>query len=87
MPHDRKGRRIEIGDYVRYTPSGVAPQIGRVSAVYAGQTTCNLAVTFYQPFAAPTTTSTTAKESDLVMKSDGSEPAEPAVVPEVPGSA
>lgn len=77
MPHDSKGRLIEIGDVVKclkYGGEKVSKQVGKVSHIYAGTETCNLQVATFESREGFQTV--TAKESELVLKADGSEPKE-----------
>jgi hypothetical protein len=74
MPHDTKGRLIQVGDYVK-APYGAAKAIGRVSHVWEGSSTCNLQIGVTTPYAGIQGTTVTAAECELVLKADGSEPA------------
>lgn len=90
MPHDSKGRLIEIGDWVKAPPynygekrEGSAqgsnfgkfrPVVGRVVAMREGQT-CSGDFTFLTQFKGNQTDAFGADEAELVLKADGSEPA------------
>ncbi len=81
MPHDMHGRLIEKGDVVAAPAFYDRPkQAARVAFIYEGSDTCNLQVeTFYPRDGRPTVT---AKESELLLKHDGSIPELPAVPPQ-----
>jgi hypothetical protein len=85
MPHDKKGRLIEVGDHVkfevceRYVPERQAwdkrVTIGRATSVTPGSETCNVAAVHLAPGYFPLKQETlTAKDTELVLKADGSEP-------------
>lgn len=86
MPHDRKGRLIEAGDHLRFEVSEVYDHaasrwskratIGRVISVTPGEGTCNVQAVHLVPSYWPLKQETiTAKDTELVLKADGSEPA------------
>jgi hypothetical protein len=79
MPHDRKGRLIEIGDHLKFKSYGAeAFSVGRVFSVSPGSETCNVSVVHLQPSYWPIAQAcVTARETELVLKNDGSEPFEP----------
>ncbi len=85
MPHDSKGRLIEMGDYVKgprwdAQAEGYRPVIGRAARVWPGAESCNVELVVAIPdgegqFAGETGRATvTASEVELVLKADGSEP-------------
>src|SRR4051812_23227644 len=85
MPHDKKGRLIEVGDHLKfevcetYDYAAAAWKkrrtIGRAATVTPGSETCNVQAVHLVPGYWPLKTETiTAKETELVLKADGSEP-------------
>lgn len=85
MPHDKKGRLIEVGDHLKFEVSeryDAARQafdkrvtVGRATQVTPGSETCNVQAVHLQPSYFPIAQATlTAKECELVLKADGSEP-------------
>lgn len=78
MPHDRKGRLIEPGDYVK-VKAGYPERltVARVSNVTPGAETCNAQGAHLVPGFFPVQPLTfTARDCELVLKADGTEPAE-----------
>jgi len=86
MPHDKKGRLIEVGDHLKFDFSerydyvrqawDTRPTIGRVATVTPGSESCNVQVVHLVPGYWPLKTETlTAKATELALKADGSEPA------------
>jgi hypothetical protein len=84
MPHDKKGHLIEVGDHLkfevceRYDYARQAWEkrvtIGRATAVMPGSERCNIQVVHLTPGYFPIKPETlTAKETELVLKADGSE--------------
>lgn len=81
MPHDKKGRLLEVGDHVKFKTWDGAHKlsVGRVFSVSPGSETCNVSVVHLQPGYWPIAQAcVTAKETELVLKADGSEPMEDA---------
>lgn len=80
MPHDKKGRLIEIGDHVKFKTWAEGAErlrVGRVFSVSPGSETCNASVVHLQPGYWPIAQAcVTAKDCELVLKADGSEPAD-----------
>jgi hypothetical protein len=87
MPHDRKGRLVEVGDHIKFNHSerydyarqawDTRPTIGRVTTVMPGSESCNVQVVHLLPGYWPIKPETlTAKDTELVLKADGSEPAD-----------
>lgn len=93
MPHDKKGRLVEVGDFVKVKPYNTAqPIVGRVSFVNPGSETCNARVVFVDhtvpssyedpaPFRTRVSVPvredyTQCSDMELVLKADGSEPAD-----------
>lgn len=85
MPHDRKGRMVEVGDHVRFEVSETYDYalsawkkrltIGRVVSVTPGEGTCNVQAVHLVPGYWPIRMETiTAKETDVALKADGTEP-------------
>ena len=73
MPHDLNGLKVERGDFVKaqlYT----GKTIGVVGAISEGSETCNLTVHYLAPGQVMCST-VTAKECEIMMRADGSEPA------------
>lgn len=95
MPHDKKGRLIEVGDHLQfdvcesYDHAAAAwnkrPTIGRVISITPGSESCNVQAVHLAPGYWPLKQETiTAKDTELVLKADGSEPAG-AAVPQADG--
>lgn len=89
MPHDKKGRLVEVGDHLKFDVSETyrpatsswdkRPTIGRVVSVHPGSVTCNVQVVHLAPGYYPIKTETiSAAETEIALKADGSEPAAPA---------
>lgn len=92
MPHDCKGRWIEVGDFVKAAPYNYAerrhpkqenesvgkalPVVGRVVTMREGQT-CSGDFAWVAPFHGLRVDAFGAGESELVLKHDGSEPRDP----------
>lgn len=77
MPHDIKGRKIDEGDVVvgKHWIHGGKPVACVVLGVCEGSTTCNVnAQSVKAPMAAPQ--SMNASEVEILLKHDGSKPAE-----------
>jgi hypothetical protein len=80
--HDKKGRLIEKGDYVKvpdpfqekYPPDSAKQTIGLVAATYGDDQngTCNLGLHFFDVRKGQS--SSNAKDSEIVLKHDGSDP-------------
>lgn len=87
MPHDCKGRRIEVNDHLKFlawdnASRKLKPTIGRVAHVMPGATTCNVSACYLLPGYMPVQMLTVnAHETEIVLKGDGSEPALPDVQP------
>lgn len=80
MPHDKKGRLVEVGDHVKFKTWDGAHKlsVGRVFSVNPGSDTCNVSVVHLTPGYWPISqAAVTARETELVLKADGSEPFEP----------
>lgn len=73
MPHDKSGRLIEVGDVIRGKDYGGAPQVGVVTQVMIGSSTCNLTVAVAVEAVQIQTKTFTAGEVELVAKADGRE--------------
>jgi hypothetical protein len=89
MPHDCKGRKIEIGDWVKAPPYNYVerrkptaegesvgkayPVVGRVTAMREGQS-CSGDFAWLSPFNGMRTDAFGADQAELVLKADGSEP-------------
>lgn len=84
MPHDKHGRKIEVGDVIKARPynyGGGKPAVGRVVVMREGQH-CSGDAAFFCSYATPYNTFPVvdafgADEAELVMKADGSEPEAP----------
>lgn len=77
MPHDRNGRLLEIGDYVKVKPYNASsvPVIGRITRLIVNESrTCDASVAFITPFEGVRTDYCGTVEMDLVLKADGSDP-------------
>ena len=77
MPHDRKGRLIEVGDFVKAKPYNYSkvPVVGRVTEMREGQT-CSGQIQWVAPFHGVRDDVFGADESEVILKADGSDPAE-----------
>ena len=80
MPHDKKGRLVEVGDFVKVKPFNT-PQtiVGRVSSVTPGTEACNARVEFQWQLGDDSHRSlkedyTECRAMEIVLKGDGSEP-------------
>jgi len=80
MPHDKKGRLVEVGDHVKFKSWADGAErlsVGRVFSVSPGSETCNVSVVHLNPGYWPISQAcVTAKETEVVLKADGSEPGE-----------
>lgn len=75
MPHDCKGRKIDIGDVVKtkkWNAEGKF-EIKKVNHIFEGATSCELGLFDFEPHFGQG--SANAKDSEIVIKADGSEPA------------
>lgn len=73
MPHDIHGRKIEAGDVVKgFSYATQKKEVLKVQKVFEGTDTCNLFAHHFDVREAGT--SLNAKEAELVLKADGSEP-------------
>lgn len=78
MPHDKKGRLIEVGDVIIAKPYNYSRkrEAGVVVRMREGQT-CSGDFVFQRPFEAPIADAFGAEDAELVLKADGSEPEAP----------
>ena len=83
MPHDNKGRKIEFGDWIKARPYNFAekkigdknaPVVGRVVQMREGQTCSGDMI--WNSLDGVRKDSFGADESEIVLKADGSEPAQ-----------
>ncbi len=80
MPHDIFGREIQKGDVVLATCwPDAAPAAKKVIAIAPGTDTCNLSLADFEPRLGAQ--NATAKETKLILKADGTEPAAPQAAP------
>jgi hypothetical protein len=87
MPHDVKGRKIERGDFIKLKIFGCSGgmTIAQVSSVNEAATHCNVTASHMMPGVTVYGTFN-AGETELVMKADGSDPADvPLAGPVSPG--
>lgn len=79
MPHDKFNRLVGVGDHVKFKGwEGQRLSIGRVFYVNPGTTTCDISVVHLTPGYWPISQATiTAKETELVLRADGTDPNEP----------
>ena len=78
MPHDRKGRLIEVGDFIK-APSHLTPKqqsVGVVHCIRDGQA-CSGDAVFPTVFQGPISHYFDADKVEIVLKANGSDPAEP----------
>lgn len=79
MPHDIKGRLIEVGDTLK-VPKGwgeTKKAVGIVNTVHPGSDTCNVTTSHISEYCGIEQKTSNAGECELVLKADGSEPVEP----------
>lgn len=82
MPHDKHGKQIEVGDFVKAKPynygerkpgeSGCVPVVGRVVQMREGQS-CSGDFAWLSPWSGLKFDAFGADEAELVLKKDGSE--------------
>jgi hypothetical protein len=84
MPHDKHGREIQVGDFVKAKPYNYSkvPVVGRVVEMRTGQT-CSGEFAWLSPWDGVRKDAFGADESELIVKADGSDPA-PVAIPEQP---
>jgi hypothetical protein len=87
MPHDKKGRLIEVGDHVAFREYDGTPRVRPgAQRVNSGATTCNVETIVLAAAVVASPRTITANDVDLVRKADGSEPVDaPASVPQADG--
>ena len=90
MPHDARGRRVEVGDYVKVMPHNLTRRVvGPVACIYPGAKTCSGEVRWLG-LGQLESSMFDAKDALLILKADGSEPeagTDPAVLQEEAASA
>lgn len=77
MPHDKKGRLIEVGDVVKAQPYNYndgKTAVGTVVAIRCGQS-CSGDFAFLKPYEGIKVDAFGADDAELILKADGSEPA------------
>ncbi len=80
MPHDIKGRLIEVGDFVKTKPYNYSKVkvVGRVVEMREGQT-CSGDLVFLSQYDGSKRDAFGADEAELILKANGSEPESEAV--------
>jgi len=82
--HDKRGRKIEIGDDLKipcFKDNVPSKKIGKVIARHPGQDTCNVTVAYATAWYGIQNELANASETEIVLKANGSEPPLPEKVP------
>jgi hypothetical protein len=75
MPHDIKGRKIDIGDFVLAKPYNYSkvPVVGRVTEMREGQT-CSGDMAWVSAYHGIRNDAFGANEAEVILKADGTKP-------------
>lgn len=71
MPHDRTGRRVAVGDVIRFKGYDGQVRTGVVSRVTEGAASCNLDASYPVPTVVMTAAALTAADVELLATADG----------------
>lgn len=75
MPHDKYGRLVEVGDWVKGKPYNTRHRIvGVITFLNPEREACNAEVAFLTPWEGVKKDYCETRQMDLVMKADGSDP-------------
>lgn len=74
--HDCKGRPVAEGDVVKVKTYNGKSRVGVIVDCHAQSATCNLVVAMFSIAGPVMNTAVTAKETELIVKADGTDGAE-----------